>query len=97
MPIQWVVCHILLTIYNVVLHPLQKYPGPILDAATQLPYAYHMIKGDNAKYIAELREKYGDVMRVGPREISYISASANRTIFGGRPMEKTIFEKNPVV
>lgn len=69
----------------------------MLDAATQIPYAYHMIKGDNAKYIAELHEKYGDIVRVGPREISYTSASANRTIFGGRPTEETVFEKNPVV
>ncbi|EGD94501.1 hypothetical protein TESG_02017 [Trichophyton tonsurans CBS 112818] len=93
----WVVCHVLLAVYNVFLHPLRKYPGPILDAATQLPYVYHMIKGDNAKYIAKLHEKYGDIVRVGPREISYTSASANRTIFGGRPTEETVFEKNPVV
>ncbi|RJE23176.1 Cytochrome P450 [Aspergillus sclerotialis] len=56
-----------------------------------------MIKGDGAKYIAHLHEKYGEVVRVGPREISYTSASANKVIFGGRPTEETVFEKNPVV
>lgn len=87
----------MLLIYNVFLHPLRIYPGPILNAATQLPYSYHLIKGDSAKYIAYLHEQYGEVVRVGPREISYTSASANQAIFGGRPTEENVFEKNPVV
>lgn len=55
-----------------------------------------MIKGDGCKYIAKLHERYGDVVRVGPNELSYISASANRTILGKRPTEETVYEKNPV-
>ncbi|KAJ5738141.1 hypothetical protein N7493_001296 [Penicillium malachiteum] len=93
----WLFYHFGLLFYNVLLHPLRKYPGPLLDAATQIPYAYHMIKGDGCKYIAQLHEKYGDVVRVGPNELSYISASANKTIFGGRPTADQVYEKNPVV
>jgi cytochrome P450 len=56
-----------------------------------------MIKGHGSKYIAYLHERYGDVVRVGPNELSYISASANRTMFGGKPTEETVYEKNPAV
>ncbi|KAM5439845.1 hypothetical protein MferCBS31731_004256 [Microsporum ferrugineum] len=93
----WIVFHVGLALYNIFLHPLRNYPGPILDAATQVPYSYHMIKGDNTKYIAKLHERYGDVVRVGPNELSYIGASANRTIFGGKPTEENTYEKNPVI
>lgn len=95
--LQWVACHLGLALYNIFFHPLRSYPGPILAAATQLPHSCHMIKGDSCKWIASLHERYGDVVRTGPRELSYISVSANRTIFGGRPTEETVYEKNPAV
>lgn len=89
--------HILLALYNVFLHPLRHYPGPKLDAASQLVYVYHMIKGDSCKYVMGLHEKYGDIVRVGPKEISYLSVSANKTIFGNKTTEGMAFEKNPAV
>ncbi|EFQ98022.1 averantin oxidoreductase [Nannizzia gypsea CBS 118893] len=94
---QWLGYHVALAVYNIFLHPLRSYPGPILDSATQLIYSYHMVKGDSAKYIATLHERYGDVVRVGPRELSYISPSANRTIFAGKQNENSVYEKNPVI
>jgi cytochrome P450 len=56
-----------------------------------------MIKGDSCKYIASLHEKYGEVVRTGPNEISYMTASANKTIFGNKTTEDRAFEKNPAV
>ncbi|EZF31052.1 hypothetical protein H109_05539 [Trichophyton interdigitale MR816] len=93
----WIGYHVSLALYNIFLHPLRNYPGPILDVASQLIYSYHMVKGDSTKYIASLHERYGDVVRVGPRELSYISPSANRTIFAGKSNEDTVYEKNPVI
>ncbi|CAG8080220.1 unnamed protein product [Penicillium olsonii] len=89
--------HASLAFYNVFLHPLRGYAGPKLDAASQLVYVYHMLKGDSCKYIASLHEKYGEVVRTGPNEISYMSVSANRTIFGTKTTEDMAFEKNPAV
>lgn len=56
-----------------------------------------MIKGDSCKYIMGLHEKYGEVVRAGPNEISYTSVSANKTIFGKPTSEDMAFEKNPAV
>lgn len=83
--------------YNLFFHPLREYPGPKLDAATQLVYVYYMVKGDSCKHLARLHEKYGEVVRVGPNEISYLTVSANKTIFGNKPTEEATFEKNPAV
>lgn len=56
-----------------------------------------MVKGDSCKYIASLHEKYGEIVRTGPNEISYITASANKTIFGTKTTAEMTFEKNPAV
>ncbi|KAJ5182527.1 benzoate 4-monooxygenase cytochrome P450 [Penicillium capsulatum] len=81
----WLPFHVGLAIYNVFLHLWRKYPGPKLDAASQLPYIYYMIEGDSCKYIASLHEKYGEIVRTGPNEISYITASANKPSSGPNP------------
>lgn len=93
----WITAHLGYVIYNLFFHPLRNYPGPILDAATGLVYVYHMVKGDSCKYLAGLHEKYGEVVRAGPNEISYMTVSANKTIFGKPATEETAFEKNPAV
>jgi hypothetical protein len=37
---------------------------------------YHLIKGDLPVYVRSLHETYGDVVRIGPDELSYISGQA---------------------
>ena len=56
-----------------------------------------MLKGDSCKYIASLHERYGEVVRTGPNEVSYMTVSANKTIFGSKTTEEMAFEKNPAV
>ncbi|XHG01185.1 hypothetical protein AWENTII_004583 [Aspergillus wentii] len=56
-----------------------------------------MVKGDSCKYIASLHEKYGEVVRVSPNELSYITTTASKTIFGNKTTEDMAFEKNPAV
>lgn len=55
------------------LHPLAKIPGPRLNAISRLPYVRHLIKGTTAENVKKLHDKYGDVVRVTPNEISFIS------------------------
>jgi succinate dehydrogenase hydrophobic anchor subunit len=57
--------------YRLVLHPLAKYPGPHLAAATKwwrtykdCIEAWSFVHG-----IEKLHEIYGDVVRVGPNEV----------------------------
>ncbi|KAG7008551.1 hypothetical protein G7Y79_00005g016920 [Physcia stellaris] len=92
----WISFHFLLCIYNIFIHPLRHYPGPPLGAATQLLNVYHIIKGDNCKYLCSLHNKYGDVVRTGPNELSFLTASAMKTIYGGKPAAAETFHKNMI-
>ncbi|KAK5990624.1 Cytochrome P450 monooxygenase lnbC [Cladobotryum mycophilum] len=92
----WLTYHILLGAYNAFFHPLHRFPGPRLAAATQLVNVYYIIRGINCKYLYELHEKYGDVVRTGPNELSFRTASAIRTIYGGNPGPDDTFHKNMI-
>ncbi|KAK7534219.1 cytochrome P450 [Phyllosticta citribraziliensis] len=69
-------------IYNVYFHPLRNYPGPKLSAGTKFPYAWARIRGEVPAHVAALHARYGPVVRVSPRELSYITAEAWRDIYG---------------
>ena len=68
--------------YNVYLHPLCSYPGPWLARATVFYDTYYLIRGCNAFHHAILHEKYGEVVRVAPNTLSYISEDAWPIIYG---------------
>ena len=45
MPHQLVLCLVGLTIYNLTLHPLAAYPGPIHHRASPLPFLFYEWRG----------------------------------------------------
>lgn len=75
-----------LIIYNVFFHPLSKYPGPILAAATPIPFAYRVFNGRGVDWLQYLHERYGKVVRVRPNELSYADSRAWPDIFSNRPL-----------
>jgi cytochrome P450 len=86
-------------LYNVLLHPLREVPGPRLAAATRLVWAYHIRNGTNVTHVTWLHEKYGDVVRVAPTEVSFISGeSAWPEIYGLRTgkRQKGAYLKDPM-
>ncbi|PUU73918.1 cytochrome P450 [Tuber borchii] len=68
--------------YNVFFHPLSKIPGPKLCAATDFIVAYHFLSGRYPFYIKSLHDKYGTVVRIGPNQLSFSSASSWQDIYG---------------
>ncbi|KAF2275245.1 cytochrome P450 [Westerdykella ornata] len=78
----WVVAVALYGIYNVTLHPLRSYPGPLLWRAYRLPATLSLLKGRFPFDKLELHKRYGPVVRVGPWELSYTSSAALKTIYG---------------
>lgn len=77
---------ILKVLYNISpLHPLAKYPGPLLWRATRLFASYHHATGDLYQCIAAIHEKYGDTVRLAPDELSFSSPSAFPHIYNSRP------------
>lgn len=60
-------------VYRLQIHPLSKIPGPRMNAISRLPYVRHLLKGTTADNVKRLHEQYGDVVRVTPNEVSFIS------------------------
>ncbi|KAG9529486.1 benzoate 4-monooxygenase cytochrome P450, partial [Aureobasidium melanogenum] len=74
-----------LMVYNVYFHPLSKYPGPKMASATILWYMYSLGSGKHHEHCDALHQKYGKVVRIGPDQLSFISAQAYKEIYGHRP------------
>ncbi|KAF0329915.1 hypothetical protein GQ607_002682 [Colletotrichum asianum] len=75
---------VLLPLYNILLHPLRKYPGPKLWAASQIPWLRSYTGGLYHVKLRDMHEKYGPVIRVGPNELSFASPEAWQAIMGHR-------------
>lgn len=69
-------------VYNAFLHPLSRYPGPKLAGVTRAYYLFFDVRGVSHWKVKEWHEKYGDVIRIAPGELSYTSGQAWQTIYG---------------
>lgn len=68
-------------VYNIWLHPLSRYPGPLLWRASRLPFLSSFIQGRLPHDIKKLHEQYGDIVRLAPDELSFIDPAAWRDIY----------------
>ncbi|KAF9894410.1 Para-hydroxybenzoate--polyprenyltransferase, mitochondrial precursor (PHB:polyprenyltransferase) [Aspergillus nanangensis] len=80
-------------LYNIFLHPLSRYPGPISWTFTAIPSHIAHLKGTIHLRTAKLLKKYGPVVRVAPNELSYITAPAWTDIYARRHPEQ--LKKHP--
>jgi hypothetical protein len=79
--LKWFIYCTGLWIYNVHFHPLRKFPGPKLAAATELVNNMHIIIGDTHLHIEQLHTKYGEVVRTGPNRLSFVNEQAWKDIY----------------
>ncbi|KAJ8131179.1 hypothetical protein O1611_g2446 [Lasiodiplodia mahajangana] len=71
-------------IYNIYFHPLRKFPGPLLQRASSLPWALQHSRGVQAHRTQKLHDQYGPVVRIGPNHLSFTDTSAWKDIYGHR-------------
>ncbi|KAI1097133.1 cytochrome P450 ClCP1 [Jackrogersella minutella] len=70
--------------YNVFLHPLRSFPGPLLWRITSLPRYFHLIRGNLPYEVKKLHDKYGPIVRITPVELSFADPQAWKDIYGHR-------------
>ncbi|KAM4058611.1 cytochrome p450 [Hirsutella rhossiliensis] len=72
-------------LYNVFLHPLRKFPGPLLAGATSGWKAYkEVIKRETlAQELFDLHRRYGDIVRIAPNELHFGNPGAFHDIYHG--------------
>ncbi|EMC96471.1 hypothetical protein BAUCODRAFT_33830 [Baudoinia panamericana UAMH 10762] len=85
------VCYI---VYVLLLHPLAKYPGPLLGRLTQAYDVYHAYKGDKHVLLHRLHQKYGPLVRLSPNTLSINDPAALKAIYAhGANVRKSTFYK----
>ncbi|GME64949.1 hypothetical protein AJ79_03600 [Neofusicoccum parvum] len=82
-------------LYNLYFHPLSSFPGPFEARATRIWYCRKLLSGSVSFEIGKLHEKYGDVVRIAPDELSFNDPKAWDDIYGYRPGKGEIV-KDPV-
>ncbi|KIM92948.1 hypothetical protein OIDMADRAFT_184951 [Oidiodendron maius Zn] len=82
----YVVYYLASAVYLLTFHPLAKYPGPKLWAVSRIPWALRVIRGDLWVALDKFHEKYGDVVRIAPDEITTIRPSAWKDIYVTKPV-----------
>ncbi|KAF2807450.1 cytochrome P450 [Mytilinidion resinicola] len=73
-----------IVLYRVFFHPLNQYPGPILCKITRFASSWHVMTRDSHEWQISLHKKYGDVVRLSPNELSFISASSVDQLHGSK-------------
>ncbi|TLD29127.1 hypothetical protein PspLS_03652 [Pyricularia sp. CBS 133598] len=70
-------------IYNIWFHPLAAFPGPLMYRAFDSFKVYQQLTGNINHRLHEAHEKYGDVIRIAPWQLSYTTATAWTDITAG--------------
>ncbi|KAJ2982869.1 hypothetical protein NUW58_g6352 [Xylaria curta] len=78
---------LLKVIYNLYFHPLARFPGPKLAAATHLFEFYWSIirDGEFIWEIERMHQQYGPIIRITPRELHISDPSFYNEIYAGNP------------
>ena len=72
-------------IYNLYFHPLRSFPGPKAAAATPIPFVWRLLNGRIVQWTDFLHDRYGQVVRMHPDELSFNGVSAWRDIYTSQP------------
>ncbi|KAF5690764.1 cytochrome P450 monooxygenase [Fusarium globosum] len=60
-------------LYRAFFHPLRNYPGPFLPRLTKWAWFMRYRTGRYHRWVYSMGQKYGDVVRLGPRDIVFFN------------------------
>ncbi|KAM7212718.1 Cytochrome P450 [Rhypophila decipiens] len=78
-------------IYNAYFHPLSRYPGPKLAAMSSLWWVYASLSGRYPWIIEKVIKKYGNVVRIGPNELVFLTPQAAKDIYLAQEKNMELF------
>jgi hypothetical protein len=72
-----------IVVYRVFFHRLRTFPGPTALSISKLAAAYaNVAKNQDARRIWALHKRYGNIVRIGPRELIVLDADAAPLLYG---------------
>lgn len=80
--VYWITLSLSIAIYRVFLHPLRRFPGPLICKLTKLKHFQVSLAGKSHLWVQGLHQKYGDIVRVGPNELSFCAVDSISPIHG---------------
>ncbi|OMJ09367.1 putative sterigmatocystin biosynthesis [Smittium culicis] len=81
------------TIYLAFVDPLRKVPGPWYARFSKIPVRYAQFSGETQRYFQSLHDKYGPIVRAGPRTLSCSSSKEFKQVMSTyRYKKSTIYE-----
>lgn len=85
--------------YNLFLHPLRSYPGPLLWRASPWLWDHSIFVGKVPHDLHRLHQEYGPEVRVGPNTLSFTEAQAFDDILAHKPgkeeLQKERVQRSP--
>ncbi|KAJ3541828.1 hypothetical protein NM688_g6036 [Phlebia brevispora] len=69
-------------------HPLAQFPGPLPAKVTKFWMSYVTARGNAHETARVLHAQYGDIVRIGPNELSFCRPEAIQPILGMKVMRK---------
>ncbi|KAI2643185.1 cytochrome P450 [Xylaria nigripes] len=82
-------------IYTLYFHPLAAYPGPKIAAITKIWLGRVWFSGHYPRVLQNAHRKYGNVVRIGPNELSFNTVRAHHEIYSTPSRKKEPFVKDP--
>ncbi|CAI0642632.1 unnamed protein product [Colletotrichum noveboracense] len=83
-------------LYNILLHPQRRFPGPKTWAVSRVRYAISQIGGRPHEDLLRLHDKYGPIVRIANNELSLIHPDAWKDSNGHRKGSKPENVKEPL-
>ncbi|CAG8973253.1 hypothetical protein HYALB_00000012 [Hymenoscyphus albidus] len=80
-------------VYLLYFHPASKFAGPRLAAVSNVWFAYHWMTGKYPMTIAKTLDKYGDIVRIAPNELVFITPQAATDIYASHTKHIEHFHK----
>ena len=75
---------VLRVLYNLYLHPLSVYKGPVHFVVSDIPLALLQLRGTSHHTLKRAHDRYGNVVRISPNTLSYTEPAAWNDIYGYR-------------